>query len=209
MSGWAAAGAAAGGLLGGIINNERNLAYQREAFDYMKEAQQKTWDREDSAVQRRVNDLRLAGLSPVLAAGSAAQAGSPTKIDPLHSEDPVSASISGMVAGAQTQQSVAATAAAEQQTKLLEAQTLKTNVEAGIAGKELGLYQNTGGHPKYSSGFMKNLKDAFNSAADLFPKTAKTLKEDIDSVNLKPKPGESVADYLKRKHTTDFFSGGK
>lgn len=43
-------------------------------------AQNKTWDREDSAVQRRSADLEKAGLSKTLATGSAASTSSPIQI---------------------------------------------------------------------------------------------------------------------------------
>jgi hypothetical protein len=52
--------------------NQRNLKWQ-------KEAQRITWEREDNATQRRVADLRAAGLSPTLAAGGAAQSSQPIK----------------------------------------------------------------------------------------------------------------------------------
>lgn len=54
-----------------------NLNYesQMKNLEWLKYAQEKTWQREDNAVQRRKDDLVKAGLSPTLAAGSAAQAG--------------------------------------------------------------------------------------------------------------------------------------
>lgn len=53
----------------------KNLDLQKENLAYQKDLQQQIFNREDNAVQRKVADLQLAGLSPVLAAGQAANAG--------------------------------------------------------------------------------------------------------------------------------------
>ena len=70
------------------------MAMNREALDLQQAAHQhqvdqmnwtrdmhlQGWQREDQAVQRRVADLKAAGLSPVLAAGSAATASGPINV---------------------------------------------------------------------------------------------------------------------------------
>nr|WAE43334.1 MAG: hypothetical protein [Microviridae sp.] len=69
-----------GGLIpgiGGLVSGIGNLVSQNAQFDYNKQMQQKTWDREDTAVQRRADDLEAAGLSKTLAAGGAAQTMAP------------------------------------------------------------------------------------------------------------------------------------
>jgi len=54
----------------------KNFGLQQQNFEYQKGLQQTMMNREDNSVQRRVADLKAAGLSPVLAAGQGAGAGS-------------------------------------------------------------------------------------------------------------------------------------
>lgn len=71
-----------------------NTGLQFGQLAYQKEVQQKTWDREDNAVQRRVADMEKAGINPVLAAGGAAQASSPIAVSTPQFEVGVSDAVS-------------------------------------------------------------------------------------------------------------------
>lgn len=68
------------GAIGNFVTGSRMADAQTEQTEYMKWAQANQFQREDNATVRRAEDLRRAGLSPVLAAGSAAQATPPVQI---------------------------------------------------------------------------------------------------------------------------------
>ncbi len=63
------------GFISNAVTNGLNFKLQKENLAYQKDLQKIMFAREDNAVQRRIADLKSAGLSPTLAAGSAASSG--------------------------------------------------------------------------------------------------------------------------------------
>lgn len=108
-------------LTGGAVSqadvNEWNKGFQEEQFAYQKWLNELTMEREDSSIQRRVEDLKKAGLHPVLATGQGAAA---TSMSSGSSAPPMEAGFRNKLGIADVLQIMTATS-----------QIQKTNAEAG------------------------------------------------------------------------------
>ena len=145
--------AVAGGIKGtadvgiGIFN----AVQQQKNYEYQKKLQQQIFQREDSAVQRRVADLEKAGLSPVLAAsGAGAGAGQvvSTKAPQYEGGDPASAVIEAMMATKSLKAKDSEIAFLKSQKKHLDAETATEEalrpLKVEQAGRQAGILESQG-----------------------------------------------------------------
>ena len=71
-----------------MANADRNFGLQQQQFDYQKALQQRIFDREDTSLQRRMEDAKAAGLNPysVLSLGGAGTGSAVSVSAPQHAE---------------------------------------------------------------------------------------------------------------------------
>lgn len=141
-----------------IYVNNKNLDYQRETNLKNEALMRESWAREDNAVQRRVADLKKAGLSPTLAAGSSAASGSPVSM-----VAPKSSLRGGY--GAQTLAALSAVKQLKQQTQEIESLKI-ANENARKQGQLLDLDISNYGLP-WQLKLVNTLLDKF-TGKDLF-----------------------------------------
>lgn len=156
-----------GGFLSDTIFSALNYAQQKKNLEYMHRLQNRIFRREDNAVQRRVADLRLAGLSPVLAAGVGAQAGPVVNTTPPQFSnmpkmgDAIMSVFDMMKMKQDISISKADQARIEKETELAESRIKGQNIDNLRKGHNLKIEADTGSHTDPSQ-VGKSVRDMTN-----------------------------------------------
>ena len=188
LGGLANAGATVAGAVDSIKTNQKNYDLQVENLAYQKDIQNKIFEREDNAVQRRVNDLIKAGLSPTLAAGSSAGAGSvvstsaPQKKSNLEALTAL-ASVKTLLAQQQRAQTEADIARANLKQVEMDNKYYESNHIAPIESKMGWEQQLTNFLIGFINDRREDLGDAGRSIVDSFANTVKDLSISLDNSN--------------------------
>lgn len=112
------------------LTGKKQYGLGRDVFEYQKDAQETTWQREDTEIQRRVADLRAAGLSPTLAAGQGASTSAPVKPQtPEAGQGSFGAMLQAAQVGAEIRDRIAHIGYTKAQEKYVEAQTQRQKIE--------------------------------------------------------------------------------
>jgi len=175
-------------IIGGgasLVSDIFNAVSTSSTNDLNERLMREAWARDDTAVQRRVADLRAAGLNPVLAAGSAAASSSPISLRPPQVSTPDVLSLVASVQAIKNQQ---------QQGNLLAAQVDEAQSKAQIARNELQR-DNTYMQVMGGDGVPAYLKDIFSRVTLLQSQAAQ-------SANLAEQSGEVTR---RERYITDYM----
>ena len=141
-----------------VYTAKKNLEMQKETNAQNIDMLKQTWAREDTAAYRRAQDLKAAGLSPVLAAGSAASTMAPIQIKAPQLEK-IGPSLMSALGVLQMNQNIAQS---QEQIKLIREQRESNALENMIKLRDYSIYDKWG-VPYTAPSRVKEIASALNA----------------------------------------------
>ena len=141
-----------------IYTAKKNLEMQKETNQQNIDMLKQSWAREDTAAYRRAQDLKAAGLSPVLAAGSAASTMAPIQIKAPQIEK-IGPSLMSALGVLQMNQNIAQS---QEQIKLIREQRESNALENMIKLRDYSIYDKWG-VPYTAPSRVKEIASALNA----------------------------------------------
>lgn len=166
-----------GTAIGSIVGAGLNYSSQQDNLNYQKWVQKQAWKREDSAVYRKVRDLRNSGLSPTLAAGAGAQAGPVVSTQaPQMGDFGMSDAAQLVMAMLQQKANIAKTNAEKDLINLQKDGVKASNIDKQLdnirKAKDIKIESETGTHSK-PSWVQETVRDFQNHVQNLFRNLSK------------------------------------
>lgn len=171
--------AVAGLVLGGV-SSVANFGLGLVNYDYQKDLQRSIFNREDTSIARRVQDLKASGLSPVLAAGQGAGAGGIVSTRPPEIDPSLAASLFIQLSTMQKDFAVK-----DKQIQVMQSQKDLNDIQTAIKSWDLSKYIQAG-TASNASGLSKTIRDLFQlSQGSIAEKVKQEINEKINPSNIK------------------------